>query len=111
MNRLQFWVLTYSVIFVAPFFLTDIFLGRYVREEENKVVLLERVAQEGNVYANRWQQLAVRIYQGSQQDPELRSVLVRQHVNITAKPAPATAPAPEPPAPQPTKAGTTSRAQ
>jgi hypothetical protein len=111
MNRLQFWVLTYSIIFVAPFFLTDIFLSRYVRQEENKVVLLERVAQEGNVYANRWQQLAVRIYQGSQQDPELRAILVRQHVNVTAKPSPASAPAPESAAPQSSKSGTSSRSQ
>jgi len=85
MNRIQFWVLTYSIILIAPLFLTDIYLSNVVRENGRKAVLLQRIAQEGTVYASRWQQLATRVYQGSQQDPALRDVLLHQHVNITPK--------------------------
>jgi len=94
MNRIQFWVLTYSIILIAPLFLTDIYLSSIVRENERKAILLQRIAQEGTVYSSRWQQLAARIYQGSQQDPALRDVLLHQHVNITPKPSANAAAAP-----------------
>jgi hypothetical protein len=87
MNRLQFWVLTWSIIVVGPLFISEIFLSRLVREDERKVVLLQGLAQEGGTYSNRWQQLATRVYQMSQQDAALREILVRQHITITPRAA------------------------
>jgi len=85
MNRLQFWVLTWSIILVGPLFLTEIFMSRLVHEDRRKVVILQNVAQEGAIYSNRWQQLATRVYQLSQQDPALKDVMERQHITVTPR--------------------------
>jgi len=98
MNRLQFWVLTWSIILVGPLFLTEIYLSRVVHEDKRKVVILQGVAQEGTIYSNRWQQLATRVYQLSQQDPALKDVMERQHISVTPR-APATGAASMPPEP------------
>jgi len=111
MNRIQFWVLTYSIILIAPLFLTDIYLSRVLREDERKVIILQRVAQEGSVYSNRWQQLATRVYQASLQDPVFKDVIVHQHIVITPR-TPAAAPSTPEPAPAPTtKQSGSNRAQ
>jgi hypothetical protein len=105
MNRIQFWVLTASILVVGPLFLTDIFINSLVIENSRKAVAVEQLAQEGPTYNNRWQQLAARVYQVGQQDPALREVLVHQQINVTPKnsaPAPAPAPAATPAFPNPT---------
>jgi len=87
MTRPQFWILTFIVLLVGPFFLTDLVLSHLNRNGETKIMVMERIAEEGNGYTTRWQQLAVRVYQASQQDAALKDVLAREHINIAPKPA------------------------
>jgi len=93
MTQSQFWILTCIIVLVVPLFFTEIFLSRLLQNDERKVMILQRIAEEGNGYSTRWEQLAVRIYQMSQQDPALKEVLVRQHIAISPKP-PANPPTP-----------------
>jgi hypothetical protein len=98
MNRIQFWVLTASILVVGPLFLTDMYLNSLVIENSRKAVALEKFAQDGQAYSTRWQQLAARVYQLGQQDAALREVLAHQQINVTPKnqaaPAPVAPPAP-----------------
>jgi len=82
MTGTQFWILTCSILLVGSLFFTEIFLGRLVHNDEHKLALLERVVEEGNGYSTHWEQLAVRTYQLSQQDPVLKEVLVRHQIKV-----------------------------
>ncbi|HUB66188.1 MAG TPA: hypothetical protein VL981_01730, partial [Candidatus Methylacidiphilales bacterium] len=86
---------TCTVMVLAPLFFAEIFLSRLVQDDERKLAILEKIAGEGNSYSSRFDQLAVRIYQMSAQDPVLKDVLTLHQINVTKtvmNPAGATAP-------------------
>ena len=86
MTRTQFWIATCSSVLVGLLFFAEIFLARQARDDDRKLGALERLVQEGNDYSARWEKLALRTYQLSQQDPVLKEVLVRQKINVTPPP-------------------------
>ena len=85
MTRTQYLILTLIVLVVGPLFLTDLVLSHLNRNGEGQIMVMQRIAEEGNGYTTRWQQLVVRVYQASQQDAALKDVLAREHINISPK--------------------------
>ncbi len=111
MNRIQFWILTGLSGVVLLLLVGHIFLVRQTNFEQNRLVAVQQAVNQGQAFQSNFKQLAVRIYQLSQQsqDPGLKELLVRQQIaispgdstststNTTETPgAPAPTPAPAP---------------
>jgi hypothetical protein len=94
MTKTQFWILNAVVVLYGVLFITESLLSRQVGENERTLAAMQRIAQDGATYSSKWEQLAIRTYQMSQQAPELKDVLAHQHINIAPKAAANATPVP-----------------
>jgi hypothetical protein len=97
MTRLQFWILTVTSSVAGLLLLGQIAVSQMARSTNRELQGMEILIQQGEESNKLWQQIAVRTYQASQQDPTLKEVLSRQQITVSpkaAKPAPPTTPAP-----------------
>jgi hypothetical protein len=95
MTKKKFWILNATVAIVVLLLGAEIYLSGQVRLNQQNIALTQRTIAEGPGYHARWEKLALRTYQLSQQDPALKEVLQRQQIQVTPKPGsnvPASAP-------------------
>ena|ERR1700734_325876 len=103
MRTLQFWILLLGSSFVSFLFIMQIFVTRSLIQEQRVLTESRDTVSQGAQYENAWHQLAMRIYQASDQDPAIATILkkegiaVRPHTATSAGSAPTT-PSSAPPA-------------
>jgi hypothetical protein len=88
MRALQFWILLLGSSFVSVLLIKQIFLSRDLNQEHRLLVDSQETASSGPAWEKAWQQVAMRIYRASRQDPVLAGVLKNENVEVhTAPPA------------------------
>ena len=100
MNRIQFFVLTGLSSLAVLLLIGHIFLVRQTNFQQNRAAAAQQIVNQGQAFQGNLKQLAERIYQDSQknpQDAELKKLLDRQQIKYT--PAPEGANPTESPAP------------
>lgn len=87
MRPFQFWILLVGSTFVSVLLIKQIFLERTLLQTQRGLIDIQEVASTGPAFKNAWEQLAVRVYQASRQDPALAQVLKNAKIEIRNKPA------------------------
>ncbi len=105
MNRIQFLIVTSASGLLAVLLLAQILLVRQSNFEQNRLIAAQQFVTQAQGFQGNLKQLAVRIYQVSQQtqDQGLKDLLARQQINFTPNQGdgstPAATPAPDANAP------------
>jgi hypothetical protein len=100
MNRIQFWILNVTCLFVGILLLGEVPLMLQVRSANRELRGMGLLVRQGQESRDLWQKVAYRAYQLGVKDPALAEVLQHQQINITPSPQPETA-APVVPSPKP----------
>ena len=95
---------------VSILLIRQIVLSREINQEQRVLIDSREMISLGSGFETLWQQLAIRIYQASRQDPALAEVLKKEKIGIQPNPAAGTSSAPAttpsaPPASSKTPAG------
>ena len=88
MRSTQFWVLLLASLVVTILYFKEITLSRGILHEQKLLVDDHETADTAATYETAWRDLALRVYQGSRQDPALMDLLNSENVKVHQGPPP-----------------------